>query len=218
MKKYLWKPLMVCVLVSALSATNSPAESPPQPLEPSIPAPVEEPKATQAAAEKAGARWLGGLKKEGLVFDETAAAPGLVGRSIAGGRNSMYILNQDAWRITLGFNGTIGPDTPLETVRKQVAYIALDRVPTPGLKVQGWDIWPRTPRSSLRKGIEILAYGGGRIKLRVKWEFYALYGRDPSIEVPADASAPKDSYFSIRKSFPLDLTLDAPLAMRKRNR
>ncbi len=215
MKQYLWKPLTACVLVSALSATNSSAESPPESPEPSIRAPVEAPKATQAAAEQAGARWLGGLKKEGLAFVEKAAAPGLVGRKIAGGRHSMYILNQAGWRITLGFNGMIGPDTPLETVRKQVAYIALDRVPTPGLRVQGWEIWPRTPRSSLRKGIEILAYGGGRIKLRVKWEFFALYGRDPSIEVPADASAPKDSYFMIRKRIPLDLTLDAPLAMPK---
>ena len=90
----------------------------------------------------------------------------------------------------------------------------LNSLPTPGLKLPGWEVRPQTPTSSVKKGGEILAYGNGKIKLRVRTKFFALYGRDPSVLVPADASAPSGSYFQIRKEFPLDLTLEAPFAFK----
>ena len=93
--------------------------------------------------------------------------------------------------------------------------VALDRIPTPGLDVKGWDIRPRTPVSSFSKGVEFLSYKDGIVKVRIKTNFFALYGRDPSVLVPADAPSPAGSYFQIRKGFPLDLTLAAPLGMAK---
>lgn len=42
-------------------------------------------------------------------------------------------------------------------------------------------------------------------------DFFALTGRDPSVLVPADAPAPAGSFFQIRRPFPLDLRLDAPV-------
>ena len=72
----------------------------------------------------------------------------------------------------------------------------------------------QTSTSSVKKGVKILAYRDGKIKLRVRTKFFALYGRDPSVVVPADAPAPLGSYFQIRKEFPLDLTLEAPFAFK----
>ena len=77
------------------------------------------------------------------------------------------------------------------------------------------DIKPRTPVSSFTDGVEFLSYKNGVIKLRIKTHFFAIYGRDPSVRVPADARAPAGSYFQIRRRFPLDLTLEAPLGMAR---
>jgi len=180
------------------------------------PATVVSPKTVTGGDPKTvAAGWLDGLGDKGLVIVEKAPAPGFVGRPVIGRKDTMFVLSKPGWYVSLGFSGAIGPDTPLATVKQRFKYIALDRLPTPGLDVKGWEIRPQTSRSSFRDGVEILACGGGKIKLRVKTKFFALYGRDPSVLVPADAPSPKGSYFQIRKQFPLDLTIDAPLAMKK---
>jgi hypothetical protein len=72
--------------------------------------------------------------------------------------------------------------------------------------------------SSIRKeagAVEILKIGDGRITFRVKTHFFAIYGSDPSVLVPADAAAPEGSYFQVRERFNLDLTLDAPFVFGK---
>lgn len=173
------------------------------------------PKIAGGDPKTVAAAWLDGLGDKGLVIVEKAAAPGFVGQKIIGRKSTMFVLSKPGWRVSLGFSGEITPDTPLETVRQRFKYIALNQLPTPGLDVKGWKIRPQTPRSSFRDGVEILACGGGKIKLRVKTKFFALYGRDPSVMVPADAPSPKGSYFQIRKQFPLDLTIEAPMAMKK---
>ncbi len=171
--------------------------------------------ASGAVAEKAAAKWLEQLGKESLVLIENdkAGSPGFVGRKIAGRNSTMFVYRKSGWYLSLGFSDVIGPDTPLATVRQRFKYVALDRLPTPGLDVPGWQIRPRTPVSSFKEGVEILGYAGGRIQLRVKTKFFALSGRNPNVLVPADAPMPKGTYFQIRKPFPLDLTIEAPLAM-----
>ena len=85
---------------------------------------------------------------------------------------------------------------------------------TPGLDLPVWEVRPQTPTSSIREGVEVLSYGDGKIKVRIRTGFFALYGRDPSVLVSADAPAPPGSYFQIRRRFPLDLTLEAPFAFK----
>ena len=53
---------------------------------------------------------------------------------------------------------------PLDVVRKRLKYVALDRLPTPGLDVPGWEIWPRTPVSSFREGVETRCPHGGALQ------------------------------------------------------
>ncbi len=98
---------------------------------------------------------------------------------------------------------------------KGFTRVALDKLPMAGLDVKGWEIKPQTPVSSFNKGVEFLSYKDGIVKVRIKTSFYAIYGRNPNVLVPADAPSPKGSYFQIRKGFPLDLTLEAPLGMVK---
>ncbi|NQT38633.1 MAG: hypothetical protein HQ581_14145 [Planctomycetes bacterium] len=176
------------------------------------------PAATGAEAEKAAAQWLDGLGKDGLVLVEKAGKadePGFVGRNVIGRQSTVFVLHKPGWYMSLGFSDVIEPGTPPATVRERLKYVALDRLPTPGLDVPGWEIRPQTPVSSFKDGVEIVGYAEGRIQLRVKTKFFALYGRNPNVLVPADAPMPPGTYFQIRKGFPLDLTIDAPFAMGK---
>jgi hypothetical protein len=169
-------------------------------------------------AEAKAAKWLAGLGKPGLVINQGFKDEGFkatYGPS-AVGRITKFQLMQGPWWVSFVFKGDdITADTPVETLRKRFWIVALDRLPTPGLDLPGWEVRPQTPTSSFKEGVEILAYGDGRIKLQVKTSFFALYGRDPSILVPADAPSPPGSYFQIRRPFPLDLTIDAPVAFAK---
>lgn len=176
---------------------------------------------TATQAEAKAAAWINGLGEKGLVLREIrkpGEGAGFVGREIVGSENTMFVLSDDLWSITLGFEGAVNGKTPLETLRQKFSYIALDKVPTPGLAIPGWDIKPVTPISSLRKAegaVEILAAGDGKIALRVKTHFFALSGRNPRVLVPADAASPPGSYFQIRQRFELNLTLEVPFVMSK---
>jgi len=175
-----------------------------------------QPKPTGAAARAAAEKWIEGLGEKGLVLDETVKQGGFVVTHApsAVGRITKFSYQQSGWWVSFAFRGEHSAATPLATLRQSFWYVALDRLPTPGLSLPGWNVRPQTPTSSIRKGVEVLAYGDGKIKLRVRTKFFALYGRDPSVLVPADAPSPPGSYFQIRKEFPLDLTLEAPFTFK----
>lgn len=202
------KPIVIIfALVATAAATPAPANKP---------APAGKPTAAEAKAKAAA--WIETLPETRLVLNEKRPKSGFVGRPIAGSKNTMFVLTDGPWRITLGFSGAVSEKTPVEDLRKQFSYIALDRLPLPGLDLPGWEVRPQTPTSSLRrdaKAVEILAAGDGRISIRVQTHFFAIYGRDPKVLVPADAAAPPDSYFQVRERFGLDLRLEAPFAMKK---
>ena len=180
------------------------------------PALAEENKPNGSEAKAAATKWLGGLDKKGLVLNQRVKERGFIvthGPS-ALGRVTKFSLQNSGWWVSLAFHGELSPETSLETLKKKFWYVTLDRLPTPGLDLPGWEVRPQIASSSIREGIEILAYSEGKIKLRVRTEFFALYGRDPSIVVAADAPAPDGSYFQIRKKFPLDLTIEASFTFR----
>jgi len=169
-------------------------------------------KPTGAEAEAKAAKWYNGLDEKGVVIDKTFKEGGfaVTHAPSALGRITKFSLNQDGWWISFAFKGEHTVDTAVETLQANFWFVALDRLPTPGLDLPGWDVRLRTPTSSIREGVEVVSFGDGKIKLRVKTKFFAVYGRDPSVLVPADAPSPPGSYFMIRKYVPLDLTVEAP--------
>ena len=189
------------MLVSVSVAADPPRQAKPAP-------------ASGEQAESAAKKWLDGLGMKGLVIERTVEGAGFVGQQVTGRDSYMYVLNQDGWYVNLGFTGKIDKTTPLKDVRAKFKYIALDRVITPGLDVPGWEVRPQTPVSSFKEGVEFVSLENGQLTLKVKTKFFALYGRNPNILVPADAPSPKGSYFQIRQGFPLELTLTAPVTMK----
>jgi hypothetical protein len=166
-----------------------------------------------AEARAIAGRWLDGLGAAGLVLDATLERGGFVVSHAAGPRGPItrFQLLRPGWSLLLGFAGEHTATTPPGTLRSAFRFAALDRLPTPGLEIPGWEVWPATPTSSINRGVEIVAHADGRIRLRVRTPLFALQGRDPSVMVPADAPAPAGSFFQIRRPFPLDLRLDAPV-------
>lgn len=169
-----------------------------------------------AAAEAAAQKWLKSLGEKGLKLEERVAEGGFVASQgpSAIGKVTTLRFERAGWWISMSFRGEITADTPLSAIQERFWHISLDRVPTPGLNLPGWEVRPQTPTSSFDKGVTFLAFGNGKIKLRIETRFFALYGRDPAVLVPADAPSPPGSYFQIRQNFPLDLTLEAPVSFK----
>ena len=170
-------------------------------------------KATAEEAEQAATEWLDGLGDMGLTLDEQITEGSFVGQvSGTDHDHSIAILSHDGWSITLGFSGPITADMPLETVQERLSSVAMFRLPTPGLEVEGWDFQPkiRTYFIHDKEAIAITSFEDGKITLHVETEFFALYGRDPSMSNPGDAIMRPGSYFQILRAFPLQLTVEAP--------
>ncbi len=166
-------------------------------------------------------KWLAGFGDKGFVYKLKTADPrrGFVDyksfnqgeRQTQSQPDKLFIYNDGRRSVSIGFEEEVGPGTSLEVLRKRFRYIALDRLPPPDLEIPGWEIRPMTPVSSFKEGVEIVGFEDGRIRLRVKTNCFALYGRRTDVNVPADAPQPEGTYFEIRQSFLLDLEVDLPL-------
>lgn len=176
-----------------------------------------DPKLTAAEAEASAAAWLDRLGDPGLVLDVTLAEPGFIVRQgdSAIGRITKFELDQEGYRLSFAFRGEHTAATPAATLRAAFWQAVIDRVPTPGLDLPGWETRPLTPVSSFDQGVELVDLADARARFRVKTEFFAISGRDPTVMVPADAPAPPGSFFQFRRKFPLDLTISAPASFPK---
>lgn len=171
-------------------------------------------KPTAAEAEAKAAAWLDRLGDRGLVLDATLAEPGFVVRQgdSAVGRVTKFELEQEGYRVSFTFRGEHTAATPPATLRERFWHAVIDRVPTPGFDLAGWETRLLTPASSFDQGVELVSLAAGRATFQVKTEFFAISGRDPAVLVPADAPAPPGSFFQLRRRFPLALTISAPVA------
>lgn len=171
-------------------------------------------KTTAAEAEAKAAAWLDRLGDRGLVLEATLAEPGFVVRQgeSAVGRVTKFELDQEGYRVSFTFRGEHTAATPPATLGEQFWHAVIDRVPTPDFDLAGWETRLLTPTSSFDKGVELVSLAAGRATFHVKTEFFAISGRDPAVLGPADAPAPPGSFFQLRRRFPLNLTISAPLS------
>jgi len=172
--------------------------------------------ATGEQATQAATKWLKGLGDDGLIIRHKVGDNGFQVKHApsAVGQITKFSYQAPGWWITFSFKGKHTADTPLAVLRKNFWQCSIDRIATPGLDIPGWEVRPRTPVSSFSKGVKLLDFGNGKAKFSVKTSFFALYGRNPNVLVPADAAAPPGSYFQIRQAFPLDLTIEAPVTFK----
>lgn len=131
----------------------------------------------------------------------------------ADGTDSSFHYSGIAGQVSIGFTAPISPTTPLETVRKSLNFIALDRLVLPGLHVPGWQVTPRTPMSSFREGVTIEDFREGKIKIRVQTRFFAIGGRKmtAACEPVPDEALPPTCFFEVRRDLPGTVTIELPL-------
>ena len=114
--------------------------------------------------------------------------------------------------ISIGFNNNFRPTSSAKDLQSSLDYVALDKLPMPGFQhLYGWEIYPRTPISSFKNGVQIVSYENGRLHFTVDTRFYAIYGHKRNLRLPADAPSPNGTYFLLRKNIRGFIDVNMPL-------
>ena len=168
---------------------------------------------TRAVAQ--GKRWLIGMEKEGLQLEYVAeeGEEGFQGE-VVNANSCIYFLQKSPWYVTVSFKTPLQPEMTLPEIEAAFQYIALDRLPTPGLEAKGWNFRPQVKSASISKGVTFLAYDKGILKLKVQTECYALFARIPQAPELTDAKAPRDSFFQLHHEYPLQVIMEAPFQLK----
>ncbi len=105
------------------------------------PAAEADKKSTSQAAKAASAKWLDELGEKGLVLDKVIDKGGfaVTHADSALGRVTVFTFQQPGWWVTFSFHGELTAKTPVKTLKAQFWHVCLNRLPTPGLKLPGWE-------------------------------------------------------------------------------
>ncbi|CAF0896526.1 unnamed protein product [Rotaria sp. Silwood1] len=117
---------------------------------------------------------------------------------------NLFTSKKNQVAITLGFNDEgLTKDSSIEQFRSNFNFIALDRLPVPGLDgiPSQWQIYPQTPISSFSEGVTLEQYNLNTqtLQLNVHTKFFAIYGNIPQNPQMACAPAPKGTYLQVRR-------------------
>jgi len=118
--------------------------------------------------------------------------------------------------ITLGFKDeNLTKNSSLDQFRSSFNYIALDRLPVPGLDgvPPQWNIYPQTPISSFSEGVTLDQYDPNTqiLQLTIQTLFFAIYGSVPQQHRMACGPAPKGTYLQVRRDIQGLIKLHAKL-------
>tara|TARA_R110000787_G_scaffold41071_13_gene101610 strand:+ start:7481 stop:8080 length:600 start_codon:yes stop_codon:yes gene_type:complete len=101
--------------------------------------------------------------------------------------------------------------THKDSLQKHFQYISLERI-NHNISSKGWEIYPRTPISSLHgKGV-IFNSGVDSVSLTINWSTYTVMGYKDSKKCRnqlsfEDATVSQDCSVSVRKNLPLELII-----------
>ncbi|MDW7693083.1 hypothetical protein R9C00_09855 [Flammeovirgaceae bacterium SG7u.111] len=101
--------------------------------------------------------------------------------------------------------------THRDSLEKYCSFLALDDIYNE-IPSKGWNIYPRTPISSIgSEAVEFIS-GGNSISLKINWSSYTVMGYKDSDKCNeelsiADSSISDDCYVSVRKKLPLEVVI-----------
>jgi hypothetical protein len=129
---------------------------------------------------------------------------------------TLFTGNQPQVAITLGFNDSnLSPNSSLDQLRSSFNFIALDRLPVPGLTgvPSKWEIYPQTPVSSFSEGVTLEQYDPSTqiLQLNIQTSFFAIMGNLPQENRIACGPAPKGTYLQVRRDIQGAIKLRAKL-------
>ena len=129
---------------------------------------------------------------------------------------TLFTSGTDQVAVTLGFNDEgLTKNSSLDQLRSSFNFIALDRLPVPGLHgvPSTWKIYPQTSMSSFSEGVTLEQYDPNTqvLRLTVQTQFFAIYGNIPQKHPIADAPAPKGTYLQVRRDIEGLIKINAKL-------
>jgi hypothetical protein len=158
---------------------------------------------TKVEVQKAATKWIFNLK--GKTYKATIRAAH--GIKPLPNYNRLFEIHEGPLSIGLGFKTAPKSTSTVAELQRSLSYIALDRLPVPGIKAAAWQTTLQTPVSSFTDGVTIESWTKGVLRIRVKTKFFAIYGYRTDISMPADAPMPESGYFQIPKSISADLII-----------
>ena len=123
-------------------------------------------------------------------------------------------LRNETSSTTIAFKGKVTEDLSVEQLNARLLYVAMDKIATPGLKIEGWELRLMTSVSSFKEGVKVVSFENGQLTFTVKNKCFAISGRQKNLLVPADAPMPKHAYFRVTKNIPINITISANLTAK----
>ena len=130
---------------------------------------------------------------------------------------SLFTGSNSQATVSLGFKDeNLKKDSSLDQLRSSFDFIALDRLPVPGLEgvPSQWQIYPQTSTSSFSEGVTLDQYDAKTqtLQITVKTQFFAIYGTVPQKNPIACSAAPKGTYLQVRRDIEGVIKLSAKLS------
>jgi hypothetical protein len=130
--------------------------------------------------------------------------------------STLFNGNNSQVAITLGFKDEgLTKNSSLDQFRSNFDFIALDRLPIPGLDgvPSQWQIYPQTPVSSFSEGVTLKQYDSNTqiLQLKIETRFFAIYGSVPQENLIACAPSPKGTYLHVERDIQGVIKLRAKL-------
>lgn len=128
--------------------------------------------------------------------------------------NQLFYYKTENTYISLGFHKSINYAMSVNELQESINYISLDRIPLPDFIIpDGWDIYPQTPISSINSDkLDILSFENGKIKIHVKADFFAIYGKLKDIHIAGPMA--KRTYFCIKNHLKSDIFIHLPITIK----
>ncbi|CAF3735891.1 unnamed protein product [Rotaria socialis] len=126
---------------------------------------------------------------------------------------TIYTHTSPGTYISIGFKQPLQQDAvDLEELQQNFSYIALNKLPLPGLDVpSNWEVYPQTPMSSFREGVQIDEYENHRLHLTISTRFFAIYGHEIQEHPIMDKSAEEGTYLQVRHDIEGFIKVNLPL-------
>ena len=127
-------------------------------------------------------------------------------------KNDLIEISYKGMEITLAFSRPLDEiSTHKDSLQKYFSYVAIDDIYN-NIVSDGWDTYPRTPSSSLSKGVHFNA-GGDSISLTINWSIYTVLGYKDSKKCNnergiMDSGISESCYVSVDKNLPLEIIID----------
>ena len=110
--------------------------------------------------------------------------------------------------MAVGFSEAPKREASVRELQATLEFVALDRIPVPGVNATAWETRFMTPRSSFKEGVTFESWKDGVLRLRVQTTFFAASACRTDLVFPMDSPLPAGTCFRITAPIKADLIIE----------